>query len=81
MWLWVRAVNEDIDYKPTQTSISSGVTTTPRDWHLDNDAFAGYISNEIGLFNDVLKVTTPGIRYESIDMAFNDLGKVENTGQ
>ncbi|MEZ8972829.1 TonB-dependent receptor family protein [Vibrio cyclitrophicus] len=73
-----RYVNEDIDYKLTQTSISSGVTTIPRDWHLDTDAFAGYISNEIGLFNDVLKVT-PGIRYESIDMTFDDLGTAQST--
>jgi Fe(3+) dicitrate transport protein len=73
-----RYVNEDIDYKLTQTSISSGVTTTPRDWHLDTDAFAGYISNEIGLFNDVLKVT-PGIRYESINMTFDDLGTAQST--
>ncbi|CAH7217875.1 Vibrioferrin receptor PvuA [Vibrio chagasii] len=73
-----RYVNEDIDYKLTQTPIAGGVTTTPRDWHLDTDAYAGYISNEIGLFNDVLKVT-PGIRYESIDMAFYDLGKAEKT--
>lgn len=73
-----RYVNEDIDYKLTQTPIAGGATTTPRDWHLDTDAFAGYVSNEIGLFNDVLKVT-PGIRYESIDMAFNDLGNAEKT--
>ncbi|MFM2627437.1 TonB-dependent siderophore receptor [Vibrio chagasii] len=73
-----RYVNEDIDYKLTQTPIAGGVTTTPRDWHLDTDAFAGYISNEIGLFNDVLNVT-PGIRYESIDMAFYDLGNAEKT--
>ncbi|EDK28695.1 ferric vibrioferrin receptor [Vibrionales bacterium SWAT-3] len=73
-----RYVNEDIDYKLTQTPIAGGLTTTPRDWHLDTDAYAGYISNEIGLLNDVLKVT-PGIRYESIDMAFYDLGKAEKT--
>lgn len=69
-----RYVNEDIDYKLTQTPIAGGLTTTPRDWHLDTDAYAGYISNEIGLFNDVLKVT-PGVRYESIDMAYSDLGE------
>lgn len=73
-----RYVNEGIDYKLTQTPIAGGLTKTPRDWHLDTDAYAGYISNEIGLFNDVLKVT-PGIRYESIDMAFYDLGKAEKT--
>ena len=73
-----RYVNEDIDYKLTQTPIAGGVTKVPRDWNLNTDAFAGYISNEVGLFNDVLKVT-PGIRYESIDMTFNDLGKAQST--
>ncbi|MEZ8824402.1 TonB-dependent receptor family protein [Vibrio amylolyticus] len=73
-----RYVNEDIDYKLTQTPIAGGETKTPRDWHLDTNAFAGYISNEIGLFNDVLKLT-PGLRYESIDMTFDDLGKSQKT--
>ncbi|MEZ9060196.1 TonB-dependent receptor family protein [Vibrio pelagius] len=73
-----RYVNEDIDYKLTQTPIAGGATETKRDWHLDTDAFAGYVSNEVGLFNDALKVT-PGIRYESIDMAFKDLGTDQNT--
>ncbi|MFA0567526.1 TonB-dependent receptor family protein [Vibrio gallaecicus] len=72
-----RYVNEDVDYKLTQTPIAGGATATPRDWHLDTDAFAGYISNEIGFLNDTLKVT-PGVRYESVDMAFKDIGKSEN---
>ncbi|MGR5210830.1 TonB-dependent receptor family protein [Vibrio rotiferianus] len=72
-----RYVNEDIDYKLTQTPIAGGETKVPRDWHLETDAFAGYISNEIGLFNDALKVT-PGVRYESVDMTFDDLGKSES---
>ncbi|MGR4990017.1 TonB-dependent receptor family protein [Vibrio rotiferianus] len=72
-----RYVNEDIDYKLTQTPIAGGETKIPRDWHLETDAFAGYISNEIGLFNDVLKVT-PGVRYESVDMRFDDLGKSQS---
>ncbi|MET2896741.1 TonB-dependent siderophore receptor [Vibrio rotiferianus] len=72
-----RYVNEDIDYKLTQTPIAGGETKVPRDWHLETDAFAGYISNEIGLFNDALKVT-PGVRYESVDMTFDDLGKSQS---
>lgn len=74
----VRYINEDIDYKLTQTPIAGGETRVPRDWHLDTRAYAGYISNEIGLFNDALKIT-PGIRYESIDMTFDDLGKAQST--
>lgn len=69
-----RYVNEDIDYKLTQTPIAGGTTAVPRDWHLDTDAYAGYISNEIGLFNDTLKIT-PGIRYERVDMSFKDVGQ------
>ena len=72
-----RYVNEDIDYKLTQTPIEGGETKVPRDWHLETDAFAGYISNEIGLFSDALKVT-PGVRYESVDMTFDDLGKSQS---
>nr|WP_243977281.1 TonB-dependent siderophore receptor [Vibrio natriegens] len=72
-----RYVNEDIDYKLTQTPLSGGTTNVPRDWHLDTDAFAGYISNEIGLFNDTLKIT-PGLRFESVDMSFDDLGKEQS---
>ena len=76
--LGVRYVNEDIDYKLTQTPIAGGATRVPRDWHLDTDAFAGYISNEVGLFNDTLKIT-PGVRYESVDMAYSDLGKAQQS--
>ena len=71
-WIFgARYVNEDIDYKVTQTSIAEGSISIERDWHLDTDAYAGYVSNEIGLFNDRLKVT-PGIRYESVNMTFDD---------
>ncbi|WP_339388373.1 TonB-dependent siderophore receptor [Vibrio caribbeanicus] len=76
--LGARYVNEDIDYKLTQTPIAGGATKVPRDWHLDTDAFAGYISNEVGLFNDTLKVT-PGVRYESVDMTFDDLGETQKS--
>jgi len=73
-----RYVNEDIDYQLTQTPIAGGATAVPRNWHLDTDAFSGYVSNEIGLFNDQLKVT-PGIRYESVDMSFDDLGNTSRS--
>ncbi|CAM3597014.1 TonB-dependent receptor family protein [Vibrio aquimaris] len=76
--LGARYVNEDIDYKLTHTSIAEGSTEVKRDWHLDTDAYAGYVSNEIGLFNDKLKVT-PGIRYESVNMTFDDFGKATTT--
>lgn len=71
-----RYVNEDIDYKLTQTPIAGGATDIKRDWHLDTDAYAGYVSNEIGLFNDALKIT-PGLRLESVHMTFEDLSTEE----
>lgn len=72
-----RYVNEDIDYQLTQTPIAGGATAVPRDWHLNTDAFALYLSNEIGLLDDRLTVT-PGLRFESVDMTFRDLGKQKN---
>ncbi|RWX56201.1 TonB-dependent receptor family protein [Photobacterium chitinilyticum] len=73
----MRFVNEDIDYKLTQTSFTDNTTKVPRDWSLDTKAWAAYISDEIKLANDKLTIT-PGIRYEHIDMDFVDIGK--NTG-
>ncbi|MYM58058.1 TonB-dependent siderophore receptor [Vibrio sp. OCN044] len=74
-WIFgARYVNEEIDYKTTTAPVTGGAVTIDRDWHSDTDAYAGYISNEIGLFNDRLKVT-PGIRYETVKMAFDDFGK------
>jgi Fe(3+) dicitrate transport protein len=68
-----RYTNEDISYQLTQTQISSGTTTTPRDWHMDTDARATYASNEIGLLNQTLTIT-PGLRYEMVRMDFQDIG-------
>ena len=76
--LGARYVNEDIDYKLTQTSIAEGSTIVTRDWHPDTDAYAGYVSNEIGLFNDRFKVTL-SIRYESVNMTFDDFGEATTT--
>ncbi|EGQ9040466.1 TonB-dependent siderophore receptor, partial [Vibrio parahaemolyticus] len=74
-----RYINEDIQYKVTQTPVSGGATNVPRNWHLDTDAYAGYVSNEIGLFNGALKVT-PGLRYEFVDMSYKDLGSGQESG-
>ncbi len=74
-----RYINEDIQYKVTQTPVSGGATNVPRNWHLDTDAYAGYVSNEVGLFNGALKVT-PGLRYEFVDMSYKDLGSGQESG-
>jgi len=72
----MRYVNEDIDYKLRQRSLSTGVVTVPRNWHMTTNAVAGYASNEIGLMNNRLKIT-PGLRFESVHMNYKDIGKSE----
>jgi len=74
----VRYVNEDIDYKLTQTKLADGTTITPRDWNLRTDAWAAYLSDEMSFMDDKLKVT-PGIRYENAKMTFNDAGNNTQT--
>lgn len=69
----VRYVNEDIDYKLTQTKFADGTTTTPRDWNLQTDAWAAYLSDEMRFLDERLTIT-PGIRYEHAKMTFNDAG-------
>lgn len=67
----MRYVNEDIDYQLRQRSIATGDITVPRDWRLETDAVAAYVSDEIGLLNGRFRVT-PGIRFESVHMNFTD---------
>ena len=74
----MRYVNEDIDYKLTQTKLADGTTTTPRDWNLQTDAWAAYLSDEMSFLDERLKVT-PGIRYENAKMTFNDAGNNTQT--
>lgn len=73
-----RYMAEDIEYKLNQTVLATGVASTPRDWHLDTAAIAAYISDEIALLDGRLTVT-PGLRYESVDMTFSDLGNNTET--
>lgn len=77
----VRYVNEDIDYKLTQQKFNETAVSTPRDWHLDTDAWAAYVSDEMGFMDGKLRVT-PGVRFETADMTFKDKGNnttAENT--
>lgn len=69
----VRYVNEDIDYKLTQTNLVTEKTSTPRDWNLKTDAWAAYLSDEISLMDDKFKIT-PGLRFENAKMTFEDRG-------
>ncbi|WP_028866195.1 TonB-dependent receptor family protein [Psychromonas aquimarina] len=69
-----RYVNEDIGYQLNQSDNSSGETSSPRDWHMDTNAMAYYVSNKLGFFNDSFTVT-PGLRYEDVRMEFTNIGK------
>ncbi|QKX17337.1 TonB-dependent siderophore receptor [Microbulbifer sp. YPW1] len=68
-----RLVKEAVDYKLVQTVIDTGATATPRDWLLETSAIAAFVSDEIRLLDKRLSVT-PGLRYESVDMDFTDVG-------
>lgn len=70
--LGARLVKEDIDYQLRQTLLSTNTESIPRDWHLETSAVAIYVSDEIKLLNQRLTIT-PGIRYENVDMTFQDL--------
>jgi len=70
--LGARYVNEDIGYELNQTVYATGESSTPRDWHMDTNAMAYYISNKLGLFNDSFTVT-PGLRYEDVHLVFNNI--------
>ena len=69
-----RYVNEDIGYQLNQTDLSTGVTTSPRDWHMDTNAMAYYVSNKLGFFDETFTIT-PGLRYEDVRMEFQNVGK------
>ncbi|NRD75570.1 TonB-dependent siderophore receptor [Shewanella sp. VB17] len=69
----VRYVNEDISYQLNHMNKSTLETTRLRDWHMDTNAMAYYISNKVGFFDDRLSVT-PGLRYEDVRMTFTNRG-------
>ncbi|MFA0812173.1 TonB-dependent receptor family protein [Microbulbifer epialgicus] len=67
-----RLVKEDIDYQLGQVLLSTNTESIPRDWHLETSAVAIYLSDEIQLLDQRLTIS-PGIRYENVDMTFQDL--------
>lgn len=70
----VRYVNEDISYQLNHIEKSTQIAVRPRDWQMDTNAMAYYISNKIGFFDDTLSVT-PGLRYEDVRMTFTNIGQ------
>ncbi|MGP1721007.1 TonB-dependent receptor family protein [Shewanella frigidimarina] len=69
-----RYINEDISYQLNHIDKSTQTATRPRDWQMDTNAMAYYVSNKVGLFDDTLSVT-PGIRYEDVRMTFTNVGQ------
>ncbi|MCL1145378.1 TonB-dependent siderophore receptor [Shewanella marinintestina] len=70
----VRYVNEDISYKLNHIDKSTQIAVRPRDWQMDTDAMAYYISNKISFLDDVFSIT-PGLRYEDVRMTFTNIGQ------
>ena len=70
----IRYVNEDISYQLNQIDNTTQVAVRPRDWQMDTNAMAYYISDKIGFLDDRLSVT-PGIRYEDVRMTFTNVGQ------
>jgi Fe(3+) dicitrate transport protein len=69
-----RYINEDISYQLNHIEKSTQTATRPRDWQMDTNAMAYYVSNKLGFFDDTLSVT-PGMRYEDVRMTFTNLGQ------
>ncbi|QHS15206.1 TonB-dependent siderophore receptor [Shewanella sp. Arc9-LZ] len=69
-----RYINEDISYQLNHIEKSTQTATRPRDWQMDTNAMAYYVSNKVGFFDDTLSVT-PGIRYEDVRMTFTNVGQ------
>lgn len=72
-----RYVHEEVDYLLNQTKFSDGITTTPRDWEIKTNAYAGYISDTFTFMNGDLSIT-PGVRYEQVEMDFKDNNATNN---
>ncbi|WP_392341761.1 TonB-dependent receptor family protein [uncultured Shewanella sp.] len=69
-----RYINEDISYQLNHIEKLTQTATRPRDWQMDTNAMAYYVSNKVGFFDDTLSVT-PGIRYEDVRMTFTNVGQ------
>ncbi|WP_350432235.1 TonB-dependent siderophore receptor [Shewanella sp. H8] len=69
-----RYINEDISYQLNHIEKSTQTATRPRDWQMDTNAMAYYVSNKVGFFDDTFSIT-PGIRYEDVRMTFTNVGQ------
>jgi len=72
-----RYVNEDINYKLNQKDYVTDISSTLRDWHMDTNAMAYYVSNKLGFFDESFTVT-PGLRYEDVRSTFSNISSNYN---
>ena len=66
-----RYLSEDAQFDVNRRDLSSGAYAQVRDWSLDTEAVAVYVSDSVSLAGGKLKVT-PGLRYEDVRMDFSD---------
>lgn len=69
--LGARFVSEDVEFDVNRVELDTGDDSVARDWHLDTQAIAFYVSDTISFLDDRLTVT-PGLRYEDVNMDFRD---------
>jgi Fe(3+) dicitrate transport protein len=77
--LGARYVSETVDFDVNREELSSGTYASVRQWDLETNAVALYVSDTLSLLDGRLEVT-PGLRYENVRMDFVDqLSGVEST--
>lgn len=66
-----RLISEDVEFDVNRLELASGAYGPARDWHLDTQALAFYVSDTMSFLDNRLRVT-PGLRYEDVQMDFRD---------
>lgn len=66
-----RYVTEDVEFDVNRVQFATDTRSVARDWHLDTQAVAFYVSDSIRFLDDRLTVT-PGVRFEQVEMDFED---------
>ncbi|WP_417546304.1 TonB-dependent receptor family protein [Marinobacter sp.] len=69
--LGARYLTEDVEFDVNRVEFASDTRSVARDWHLDTQALAFYVSDTMHFLDDRLTVT-PGLRYEDVNMDFRD---------
>jgi len=69
--LGARYVREEVQFDVNRTALATGAQSAVRAWKFETDAVAFYASDTIRFLGDRLAIT-PGVRYEDVNMDFND---------